>query len=172
MRGVVDAMLIALLVAVILVVAVSAVGFTMRRRRAGRVLVAADPDRPRVTGEVRAGVEQILIHVARSLALPSGRDDVGYGETYLAGEDGSVLTLRSRSEIGRGFEGEVRVRRGRDASVVEYLVLRVPEDEALHRSIAALDERVGRALKALDPAATVRRPQRAGQLPGFTSTTR
>lgn len=172
MRGVVDTMLIALLVAVVMAVTVSAVRFLWLRRGTRAAIVAADPDRPRIVGEVRTGVEQVLIHVARSLGLPSGRDDVGYGEIYLEGELGSVLVLRSRSEIGRGFEGEVRVRRVRSASAVEYVVLRVPDDEGLHRSIAALDERVGQALRTLDPAATVRRPHRIGRLPGFTPTVR
>lgn len=172
MRGVADTMLIVLAAAVLIVLVASAARFVRVRRTARAAVVVADRERPRVTGEVRAGVEQVLIHLARALGLPSGVDDVGYGGIYLAGEDGSVLTLRSRSEIGRGFEGEVRVRRVRSASVVEYLVLRVPDDEALHRAVAALDDRVGQALTSMDPAATVRRTHRAGRLPGFTPTTR
>lgn len=120
----------------------------------------ANPMSPRVVAEVRAGEEQVLIHLARSLTLPSGRDDVAYGEIYIAGSAGMTLKLASRSEIGRGFDGEVRVQRTKRASVAEYYILRLPGDETLHRRIAALDDQIAAALVSLDPHAQVRRPGR------------
>jgi hypothetical protein len=123
--------------------------------RAGRI--EADPTSPRVSAEVHAGEEQVLIHLARSLTLPSDRDDVGYGEIYIAGSAGMTMKLASRSEIGRGFDAEVRVQRTRRASLAEYYILRMPGDEALVERIAALDDQIVRALRSLDPQAQVRR---------------
>jgi hypothetical protein len=120
----------------------------------------ADPLRPRVSAEVHAGEEQVLIHLARSLTLSSDRDDVAYGEIYIAGSAGTTITLASRSEIGRGFDAEVRVHRARRVSLAEYYILRLPGDEALHARIAALDDQIADALRTLDPGAHVRRPGR------------
>lgn len=117
----------------------------------------ANPMSPRVVCEVHAGEEQTLIHLARSLSLPSGKQDVGYGEIYLAGSAGTTMRLATRSEIGRGFDGEIRVHRTRRSSVAEYFVLRLPGDEAVVHRIADLDERIVRAARALDPQAVVRR---------------
>lgn len=127
------------------------------RRGAGRsVRLEANPMSPRVSAEVHAGEEQVLIHLARSLTLPSDRDDVGYGEIYIAGSAGMTLKLASRSEIGRGFDAEVRVQRTRRASLAEYYILRLPGDESLHDGIAALDQQIAHALHTLDPEARVR----------------
>jgi hypothetical protein len=117
----------------------------------------------RVTAEVRTGEEQVLIHLARTLDVATGRADVAYGEIYVAGSAGMVMRLASRSEIGRGFDGEVRVRRTRRGSIVEYFILRVPGDETLHRRIHALDEEIAASLRALDPAAQVRVIGEAGE---------
>jgi hypothetical protein len=120
-------------------------------------LLEADSMTPRVVAEVRAGEEQVLIHLARSLTLPSGREDVAYGEIYIAGSAGMTMRLASRSEIGRGFEGEVRVHRTRRASMAEYYILRLPGDETLHPRIAALDDEIAHAFTTLDPHAQIRR---------------
>ncbi len=125
---------------------------------AGRI--EADATTPRVSAEVHAGEEQVLIHLARSLTLPSDRDDVGYGEIYIAGSAGMTMKLASRSEIGRGFDAEVRVQRTRRASLAEYYILRLPGDDALLDRIGALDEQIARALRTLDPQAQVRTPGR------------
>jgi hypothetical protein len=108
---------------------------------------------PRVSAEVHAGEEQVLIHVARSLRLPSDRDDVAYGEIYIAGSAGMTLKLASRSEIGRGFDAEVRVHRTRRASLAEYYILRLPGDESLYTEIASLDDRIAQSFRVLDPDA-------------------
>ena len=117
----------------------------------------ANPMAPRVVFEVHAGEEQTLIHLMRSLRLPSGKQDVAYGEIYLAGSAGTTMKLATRSEIGRGFDGEIRVHRARRSSVAEYFVLRLPGDESVVARIADLDEAIVRAAHALDPQATVRR---------------
>lgn len=137
--------------------AVIGVVLGIRRDGSGRSRIEANPMQARISAEVRAGEEQVLIHLARSLTLPSGSDDVGYGEIYLAASAGTTMKIASRSEIGRGFDGEVRVHRSRRASVAEYYILRMPGDESLHARIAALDDRIADALTALDPQAHVRR---------------
>ncbi|MGN6444982.1 hypothetical protein [Amnibacterium sp.] len=154
-------MMILLLLAVLAIAgAVAGVAAVVRRGRERLVRLEANPMLPRVSAEMHAGEEQVLIHLARTLALPSDRDDVGYGEIYLAGSVGSTLKLASRSEIGRGFEAEVRVHRTRRASVAEYFILRVPGDETLHPSIVALDERIADSFRSLDPQAEVLRAGR------------
>ncbi len=154
-------MMILLLLAV-LAAAGAVAGITVIVRRAGgRTQLEADPTTPRVSAEVHAGEEQVLIHVARSLMLPSDRDDVGYGEIYIVGSAGMTLKLASRSEIGRGFDAEVRVQRTRRASLAEYYILRLPGDESLYPEIASLDERIEQALRVLDPQARVQRGGRS-----------
>lgn len=133
----------------------------LRRSREGNARLEANPMSPRVSAEVHAGEEQVLIHLARSLTLPSDREDVAYGQIYLAGSAGMTLKLASRSEIGRGFDAEVRVQRTRRASLAEYYILRLPGDESLHEAIVALDDRIVRALRSLDPEAQVRGPGRS-----------
>lgn len=136
--------------------AATAVVIVVRRGARRSVRLEANPMSPRVSAEVHAGEEQVLIHLARSLTLPSDRDDVGYGEIYIAGSAGMTLKLASRSEIGRGFDAEVRVQRTRRASLAEYYILRLPGDESLHDGIAALDQQIAHALHTLDPEARVR----------------
>lgn len=137
--------------------AVAGVVAVVRRGLASAGRLQANATTPRVSAEVHAGEEQVLIHLARSLTLPSDRDDVGYGEIYIAGSAGMTMKLASRSEIGRGFDAEVRVQRTRRASLAEYYILRLPGDDALLDRIAALDEQIVRALHTLDPQAQVRR---------------
>lgn len=151
-----------LLLLAVLALAGATVGVVavVRRRSARSARLEANPVVPRVSAEVHAGEEQVLIHLARSLTLPSARDDVAYGEIYIAGSAGMTLKLASRSEIGRGFDAEVRVHRTRRASLAEYYILRMPGDEALHERIAALDEQIVHALRVLDPEAHVRGPGR------------
>ncbi|MFD1722842.1 hypothetical protein [Amnibacterium endophyticum] len=157
----IESLLILGLMALLLVGAVATVVLIARASRpVAQVRLEANPMVARVTGEVHAGEEQTLIHLARTLGLPSGREDVAYGQIYLAGSAGTTMRLATRSEIGRGFDGEVRVRRTRRSSVVEYFVLRVPGDEAVLRRIEELDDRIADALVALDPHAQV---QRTGQ---------
>jgi hypothetical protein len=117
----------------------------------------ANPMVPRVSSEVHAGAEQVLIHLARTLHVATGRAEVGYGEIYIAGSAGDSMRLASRSEIGRGFDGEVRVHRTRRGTAAEYFILRMPGDDALHQRIAELDEEIADALLAIDPTAQVRR---------------
>ena len=155
--------IVVLLVIGVLAVAGAAAGVVavVRRGTERSVRLEANPMSPRVSAEVHAGEEQVLIHLARSLTLPSARDDVAYGEIYIAGSAGMTMRLASRSEIGRGFDAEVRVHRTRRASLAEYYILRLPGDESLHGRIAALDDQIARALRALDPEAHVRRPGRS-----------
>lgn len=152
----IQTVLIVLLMALLLAGAISAVVSIGRAARGGGAALEANPMAARVTCEVHAGEEQTLIHLARALALPSGKQDVGYGEIYLAGSAGTTMKLATRSEIGRGFDGEIRVHRTRRTSVAEYFVLRLPGDDAVLRRIGELDERIVRAVLALDPGASVR----------------
>ncbi|WP_345480181.1 hypothetical protein [Amnibacterium soli] len=150
---------IVLVVLLVLALAGAVAGVVAVARRSGErpVGIEANPMVPRVSAEVHAGEEQVLIHVARWLMLPTGRDDVAYGEIYLVGSAGMTMKIASRSEIGRGFDAEVRVHRTRRASLAEYYVLRLPGDESLHERILALDDRIAAALHDLDPQAHVRR---------------
>jgi hypothetical protein len=116
----------------------------------------ADAVSPRISAEVRSGEEQVMIHVARSLRVAVGPDQVGYGEIYVVSSADDVIKLTSRSEIGRGFDGEIRLQRGRRGTVVEYFVLRLPGDESLHGRVLRLDRQIADALHAIDPQAEVR----------------
>jgi hypothetical protein len=150
----VEMMILLLLVALAAAGAIIGVAAILRRARRG-TQIEANPMSPRVSAEVHAGEEQVLIHVARSLRMPSDRDDVAYGQIYIAGSAGMTLKLASRSEIGRGFDAEVRVHRTRRASLAEYYILRLPGDESLYAEIASLDERIALAFRTLDPEARV-----------------
>jgi hypothetical protein len=156
----IEMVLLLVLGALAVVGALVGVGVVLRQTADTASGLEANPMSPRVSAEVRAGEEQVLIHLARSLTLPSGRDEVGYGEIYIAGSAGMTMKLASRSEIGRGFDGEVRVHRAKRASIAEYYILRLPGDETVLTRIAALDEQIVRALRTLDPQAQVRRQGR------------
>lgn len=149
-------MILLLLVVLAVAGALTGVAAVVRRGARSAMRLEANPTSPRVSAEVHAGEEQVLIHVARSLRLPSDRDDVGYGEIYIAGSAGMTLKLASRSEIGRGFDAEVRVHRTRRASLAEYYILRLPGDESLYADIASLDDRIAQAFRVIDPQAHVR----------------
>jgi hypothetical protein len=131
----------------------------------------ADPVSPRISAEVRSGEEQVMIHVARSLSVAVGPDQVGYGEIYVVSSTDGVIKLTSRSEIGRGFDGEIRLQRGRRGTVVEYFVLRLPGDESLHARVLRLDRQIADALHAIDPQAEIRtvaeqsRQRSSGRMP-------
>jgi hypothetical protein len=152
-----------LFVPVVLVAAGMVVGVLAVLRPASRhdTRLEANPMVARVAGEVHAGEEQVLIHLARTLEVATARTDVGYGDIYISGSSSTALRLASRSEIGRGFDGEVRVRRTRHGTTAEYFVLRMPGDEALHQRIRDLDGEIASALQALDPDAQVRVIQKA-----------
>jgi hypothetical protein len=156
----IEMMLLLVLGALAVLGALVGVGIVLRQTAGSAAALEANSMVPRVSAEVRAGEEQVLIHLARSLALPSGRDEVGYGEIYIAGSAGMTMKLASRSEIGRGFDGEVRVHRAKRASIAEYYILRLPGDETVLADIAALDERLVTALRTIDPQAQVRRQGR------------
>jgi hypothetical protein len=142
--------------------AAAGVTAVVRRGASDSMRLEANPTTPRVSAEVHAGEEQVLIHLARSLTLPSDRDDVGYGEIYIAGSAGMTMKLASRSEIGRGFDAEVRVQRTRRASLAEYYILRLPGDDAVLDRIRALDGQIAHALRSLDPQAQVQQRQGGG----------
>ena len=118
--------------------------------------VEVDPYSPRISAEVHTGEEQVMIHLARSLRVAMGRDQVGYGEIYVVSSSGGVIKLASRSEIGRGFEGEIRVQPARRGTLAEYFVLRLPGDESLHSRVLRLDRQIADALHGIDPQAEVR----------------
>ena len=157
----VEIIVLVLLLALAVAGAVAGVVAVARRSTERLDGIEANPMAPRVSAEVHAGEEQVLIHLARSLMLPSERDDVAYGEIYLVGSAGMTMKIASRSEIGRGFDAEVRVHRTRRASLAEYYILRLPGDESLHEKILALDDRIAKALRGLDPHAQIRRGGRA-----------
>ena len=146
-----------LLLPALLVAVAAAVGLVLILRPALMIAppLEADPVSPRISAEVRSGEEQVIIHVARSLSVAVGSDQVGYGEIYVASSAGDVIKLASRSEIGRGFDGEIRLQRGRHGTVVEYFVLRLPGDESLHSRVLRLDRQIADALHAIDPQAEV-----------------
>jgi hypothetical protein len=146
-----------LLLPALLVAVAAAVGLVLILRPALMTAppLEADPVSPRISAEVRSGEEQVIIHVARSLSVAVGSDQVGYGEVYVASSTGDVIKLASRSEIGRGFDGEIRLQRGRHGTVVEYFVLRLPGDESLHSRVLRLDRQIADALHAIDPQAEV-----------------
>ncbi|MGN6743103.1 MAG: hypothetical protein ACTHJL_07365 [Amnibacterium sp.] len=124
----------------------------------------ADSVSPRISAEVRAGEEQVMIAVARSLSVSYGRDQVGYGEIYVVSSAEGVVKLATRSEIGRGFDGEIRLGRGSRGTVAEYYVLRLPDDDVVRARVLRLDRQIADALRTIDPQAEVRmyadRPER------------
>jgi hypothetical protein len=162
-----------LLLPALLVAVAVAVGLVLILRPALMTAppLEADPVSPRISAEVRSGEEQVMIHVARSLRVAVGPDQVGYGEIYVVSSADDVIKLTSRSEIGRGFDGEIRLQRGRRGTVVEYFVLRLPGDESLHGRVLRLDRQIADALHAIDPQAEVRmvaeqpRQRSSGRMP-------
>jgi hypothetical protein len=141
-----------LLVAVALVVGLV---LLLRPSLMRRPSLEADSLMPRLSAEVHSGAEQVMIHVAHSLSVAVGLDQVGYGEIYVVSSAGDVIKLASRSEIGRGFEGEIRLRPGHRGTLAEYFVLRVPGDEAVHARVLRLEQQIADALRGIDPDAEV-----------------
>jgi hypothetical protein len=136
----------------------------------------ANPLRPRLRATVHTGSEQVVLHMARVLGLAIGRDDVGYGEVYVASSSEDRIRFLSRSEIGREFQGELVVRRVRDHSVAEYFLLALPDDQLLHQRVRRLERQIAEGVHSLDPGAQLdgpdeRRQARSvqGRLPGSPS---
>jgi hypothetical protein len=144
---------------VIIAALVVAVVLLLRSLRRPPPPLVADPAVPRVTADVRAGGEQIVLSLARSLGIASSRNEAAYGELYVIASREDLLRLGSRSEIGRGFAGEVRIRRTPDGSRVEYVVLALPGDEELHGRVRRVDEQIVEGLRNVDRSARIQRPR-------------
>jgi hypothetical protein len=131
--------------------------------RAGRPVVGVDATQGtvRVRAEVHTGVEQALIGIARGLSLVGRPGDAAYGQMYLQQTDEGVLTVGSRSEIGRGFRASITAQRGRSTTHVLYAILRLPGDEALHTAVLQFELLLIEAIRRLDPHADVRLVGRA-----------
>lgn len=130
----------------------------------------ANPLRPRLRATVHTGGEQLVLHLARVLGIAIGRDDVGYGEVYVASSSEDRIRFLSRSEIGREFQGELVVRRVRDSSVAEYFLLALPDEQQLHQRVRRLERQIVDGIRSLDPhaqidAPDVLRPQQRMQAP-------
>jgi hypothetical protein len=147
-----------LLLPVLLVAAAVLLGLVLVLRPALMTArhIEADPVFPRISAELHSGEEQVMIQVARSLSVAMGPEQTGYGEIYVASSAENVIKLASRSEIGRGFDGEIRLQRGRRGTLAEYFVLRLPGDETLHPRVLRLDGQIADALRRIDPQAEVR----------------
>lgn len=125
--------------------------------------VEADPLEPRLRVEVRVGAEQTVIHLAREMGVALRRDDVGYGGLYITGSSDSHLGLASRSEVGRSFEGEIRLLRRPAHTLVEYYIYLLPDGgEELTASLQHLDDSIVRVLRRLDAGIVVRHPRTDG----------
>jgi hypothetical protein len=119
----------------------------------------ANPLKPRLRATVHTGGEQLVLHLARVLGIAIGRDDVGYGEVYVASSSEDRIRFLSRSEIGREFQGELVVRRSRDSSVAEYFLLALPDDQQLHQRVRRLERQIADGIRSLDPGAVIDGPQ-------------
>ncbi len=139
----------------------------------------ANPLKPRLRATVHTGGEQLVLHLARVLGVAIGRDDVGYGEVYVASSSEDRIRFLSRSEIGREFQGELVVRRVRDNSVAEYFLLALPDEQQLHQRVRRLERQIADGIRSLDPEAqidvaearqqstSVQRSGSQGRTPGF-----
>jgi hypothetical protein len=119
----------------------------------------ANPLKPRMRATVHTGGEQVVLHLARVLGVAIGRDDVGYGEVYVASSSEDRIRFLSRSEIGREFQGELVVRRSRDASIAEYFLLALPDEQQLHQRVRRLERQIAEGIRSLDPAAQIDGPE-------------
>ena len=119
----------------------------------------ANPLKPRLRATVHTGGEQLVLHLARVLGIAIGRDDVGYGEVYVASSSEDRIRFVSRSEIGREFQGELVVRRVRDHSVAEYFLLALPDDQQLHQRVRRLERQISEGVRSLDPSAQIEGPE-------------
>ncbi|MGN6446870.1 hypothetical protein [Amnibacterium sp.] len=131
--------------------------------RAGRPAAGADTTRGtvRVRAEVHTGVEQAMIGIARSLALVGSPGDAAYGQMYLQQTGDGVLTVGSRSEIGRGFRATITAQPGRRSTELVYAIVRLPGDESLHAAVLQFELLLIEAVRRLDPNADVRLVGRA-----------
>ena len=147
----------------------------LRPAYAEQPALEANPLQPRLRAEVHTGGEQLVLHLARVLGIAIGRDDVGYGEVYVASSSEDRIRFVSRSEIGREFQGELVVRRIRDGSIAEYFLLALPDDQQLHQRVRALEQQIVDAIATLDPDAHVSRVEarqasrQMSRAPGFPS---
>jgi hypothetical protein len=131
--------------------------------RAGRPVPGVDVTQGtvRVRAEVHTGVEQALIGIARSLSLVGREGDAAYGQLYLQQIGEGVLAVGSRSEIGRGFRATITAERGRSTTRIQYAILRLPGDEALHAAVLQFELLLIEAVRRVDPHADVRLVGRA-----------
>jgi hypothetical protein len=150
-------MLAVLVIAVLLLLAGTVAGVVVVLRAGVRHGGRETTTGPQLCAEVRAGEEQVLLQLMRRLPVAPERDEVAYGQIYVASSTNQVLRLGSRSEIGRGFAGEIRVRRDHDHSRVEYFRLALPGDETVRSDLDVLERQIVLALKELDPTARVDR---------------
>jgi hypothetical protein len=121
-----------------------------------------DPLAPLLQVRVRAGSEQVVIALGRGLSIARRREDVGYGELYLAESSDSHLVIASRSEIGRSFEGEVQLRRLPSSTVVEYFIHSMPlGGPHLESAVLLLERDLLAVLTRLDPAIEVLHARRS-----------
>ncbi|WP_375389556.1 hypothetical protein [uncultured Amnibacterium sp.] len=110
----------------------------------------------RLTAEVHTGAERAAVGLVRELGLPRSPGGVEYGGFYIEMQADTGIRVRSRSMIGRGFVGSVRMSRGRRATSVVYSILRLPDDESLHVAVLGLELELVGALRRIDPEASVR----------------
>jgi hypothetical protein len=127
----------------------------------------ANPLKPRLRATVHTGGEQLVLHLARVLGIAIGRDDVGYGEVYVASSSEDRIKFVSRSEIGREFQGELVVRRVRDASVAEYFLLALPDDQQLHQRVRRLERQIVDGVRSLDAGAQIEGPDERTEARGM-----
>jgi hypothetical protein len=132
--------------------------------RAGRPS-ANSPDMTEGTLRVRAqlhtGIEQVLIGVAGSLALATSPEAAGYGQLYLQQVGERALLVGSRSEIGRGFRAAITLERSRSTTQLDYAILRLPGDDAVHAAVLRFELLLIEAVRRIDPNADVRLVGRA-----------
>ena len=128
--------------------------------------VAVDAPVPRTRLFVRANADRIGLAIARETGIAVRREDAGYGHIYIADAASTRLLLRSRSEIGRSFEGEIRMIRRPSYTVVDYHIHAVPDGgDSLLTAIQHFDRALVEALRRIDPDLVARYPQpeRAGR---------
>ena len=129
--------------------------------------VEFDPLAPRMRLFVRASADQIAFAIARETGIALRREDAAYGRLYVAEASNTHLVLESRSEIGRSFEGEIRMTRRPSYTVVDYFILVVPDGgDSLLTAIQDFDQRLVQCLGRMDSELAVRypRPERDGRM--------